>query len=401
MHQPVQGPGRVPTVGVEEEFFVVRADSRAPEPAGSRVVARARGAVGDLVAGEFHESQIEVRTPPCGDADEVHRALVSVRSAAAAAARAEGLALCASGTPVIGGPGARVVGDHPRYRAGVRQFGAMLDDFTVCSAHVHVHVPERETAVMAGNHVRPWLPLLIAMSANSPFFHGRDTGYASWRTVVRLGFPALSAPPYADSAAHYERLTAVLEASEAMLDANNPFWDLRPNPRVPTLEVRVMDVSADPADTAALAALVRALVVRSVTLVRQGDPGPRTCGELLRASYWRAARDGWAGAGVDGTAEEVVPFEVQAARLVGQVREVLAECGDLDRVTAFLGRLAARGCGAQRQRALWQRRHRPADVVDGLLAGAGSSATGGTGGHDATAERGTSVRRRAGDTGLV
>ncbi|MFF8842167.1 glutamate--cysteine ligase [Streptomyces sp. NPDC015127] len=370
MPEPVSGDGRMPTVGVEEEFFVVRADSRALEPAGSRLVAQTRATAGDLVAGEFHESQIEVRTPPCHDAGEVHRALASVRAAAAGAARADGLGLCASGTPVIGGPGARVVGDHPRYRAGIRQFGAMLDDFTVCSAHVHVHVPDRETAVLAGNHVRPWLPLLVAMSANAPYFHGRDTGYASWRTVVRLRFPALSAPPYAESLAHYERLTAALEASEAMLDANNPFWDLRPNPRVPTLEVRVMDVPADPADTAALAALVRALVVRSVALVRQGDPGPRTCGELLRASYWRAARDGWTGAGVDGSTEEVVPFEDQAARLVGQVREVLEECGDLGRVTAFLGRLAAQGCGARRQRALWERRSRLADVVDGLLAGA-------------------------------
>lgn len=383
MPEPVSGDGRMPTVGVEEEFFVVRADSRALEAAGPRVVARARGTAGDLVAGEFHDSQIEVRTPPCADAGAVHRSLESVRAAAAGAARAEGLALCASGTPVIGGPGARVVGDHPRYRAGVRQFGAMLDDFTVCSAHVHVHVAERETAVLAGNHVRPWLPLLVAMSANSPFFHGRDTGYASWRTVVRLGFPALGAPPYADSLAHYERLTAALEASEAMLDANNPFWDLRPNPRVPTLEVRVMDVPADAADTAALAALVRALVVRSVSLVRQGDPGPRTCGELLRASYWRAARDGWAGAGLYGTTEEVVPFEVQAARLVGHVREVLRECGDLDRVTAFLGRLATHGCGARRQRALWQRRSRLTDVVDGLLAGAGP----GPAGHGADAVR--------------
>jgi carboxylate-amine ligase len=356
------------TIGVEEEFFLVRTDSRAVEPAGGRVVARARETVGDLVAGEFHEGQLEVRTPPCDDTAALLRQLTAVRAAARDACGPDGVAPCASGTPVLGGPGARVLGDHPRYHAGVRQFGSMLDDFTVCSAHVHVHVPDREVAVLTANHLRPWLPLLVAMSANSPFFEGRDTGYASWRTVVRGRFPALSAPPYVDSLAHYERLTAALQESGAMLDARLPFWDVRPNPRVPTLEVRVMDVPADAADTAALTALVRALVVRSAERVRDGDNGEAVCGELLRAAYWRAARDGWPGSGPDALTGSVVPFAEQARRLVGHVRPQLEEYGDLEETAAFLRRLDRHGCGAQRQRASWARRSRLTDVVDDLLA---------------------------------
>ncbi|UYQ60506.1 YbdK family carboxylate-amine ligase [Streptomyces peucetius] len=363
------------TIGVEEEFFLVRTDSRTVEPAGSRVVARARETVGDLVSGEFHEGQLEVRTPPCDDTADLLRQLTAVRAAARAACGADGLGPCATGTPVLAGEGARVLGDHPRYRAGVRQFGSMLDDFTICSAHVHVHVPEREVAVLAANHLRPWLPLLVAMSANSPFFEGRDTGYASWRTVIRGRFPALSAPPYVDSLAQYERLTTALQESEAMLDASLPFWDVRPNPRVPTLEVRVMDVPADPADTAALTALVRALVVRSVERVRDGDAGPPVCGELLRAAYWRAARDGWPGSGPDALTERVVPFTAQARRLADHVRPQLEEFGDVRSVAAFLRRLDLHGCGAQRQRASWARRSRLSDVVDDLLA-----VTAGTGG---------------------
>ncbi|MFF3290408.1 glutamate--cysteine ligase [Streptomyces sp. NPDC003023] len=363
------------TIGVEEEFFLVGTGSRAVEPAGSRIVARARGAVGDLVSGEFHEGQLEVRTPPCQDTDELMRQLTAVRAAARDACGPDGLCPCATGTPVIGGEGARVLGDHPRYRAGVRQFGTMLDDFTVCSAHVHVRVPDRELAVLAGNHLRPWLPLLVAMSANSPFFEGRDTGYASWRIVVRGRFPALGAPPYVDSLADYERLTAALQESEAMLDANLPFWDVRPNPRFPTLEIRVMDVPVDVADTVALTALVRALVVRSVERVRRGDAGPRTCGELLRAAYWRAARDGWPGSGVDALTGRVLPFETQARRLVDHVRPQLEEYGDAECVAAFLRRLREQGCGAQRQRASWARRSRLTDVVDDLLAGTSGAGT--------------------------
>ncbi|MFJ8074275.1 glutamate--cysteine ligase [Streptomyces sp. NPDC096176] len=355
------------TIGVEEEFFLVHTITRTVEPAGSRIVALARETVGDLVSGEFHEGQLEVRTPPCDNAAELLRQLTAVRRAAGDASRADGLGLCAAGTPVIGGAGARVLGDHPRYRAGIHQFGTMMDDFTICSAHVHVHVPDREVAVLAANHLRPWLPLFVAMSANSPFFEGRDTGYASWRTVIRGRFPALSAPPYVESLAHYERLTAALQDSEAMLDANIPFWDVRPNPRVPTIEIRVMDVPTDPSDTAALTALVRALVVRSVERVRRGDRGPHTCGELLRAAYWRAARDGWPGRGVDPLTEQILPFAAQAARLVDHVLPQLREYGDVDRVDAFLRRLDEHGCGAQRQRAAWTRRSRLNDVVDGLL----------------------------------
>ncbi|WP_405843090.1 glutamate--cysteine ligase [Streptomyces platensis] len=358
--------GAYPYLGVEEEFFLLDPGSRAVASRGSRVVARARETVGDRVSGEFDECQVETKTPPCRDGAGLYDELVAVRGAAAAAARAEGLRICASGTPVMGRDGPAIVGEHPRYRAGLAQFGTLLEGFTICAAHVHVHLPDREVAVLVGNHVRPWLPLLVAMSANSPFLHGRDMGYASWRTVIRGRFPALGAPPYVQSLEHYERLTAALQESEAMLDANTPFWDVRPNPRLPTLEVRVMDVPADVADTVGLAVLIRALVVTAGARVRRGHHGPETCGELVRAAYWRAARDGWPGKGVDALTGRVLPSSVQAARLVEHVRPALEEHGDLDRAVGFLRRLAERGCGAQRQRASWRRRGHLADVVDDL-----------------------------------
>ncbi|MFC9241816.1 glutamate--cysteine ligase [Streptomyces decoyicus] len=351
---------------MEEEFFLIDPDSRAVSSLGSRVVARARETVGDLVSGEFDECQVEVKTPPCREGADLYGALLAVRGAAAAAARAEGLGICASGTPVIGREGPAIVGDHPRYRAGLDQFGALLDGFAICAAHIHVNVPDREMAVLVGNHLRPWLPLLVAMSANSPFLDGRDMGYASWRTVVRGRFPALGAPPYVESLDHYERLTAALQESEAMLDAGIPFWDVRPNPRLPTLEIRVTDVPAEVADTVALAVLIRALVVTAGALVQRGHSGPETCSELVRAAYWRAARDGWPGKGVDALTGRVLPCSVQATRLVEHVRSALEQHGDLDRAMRFLHRLAERGCGAQRQRASWRRRAHLTDVVDDL-----------------------------------
>ncbi|MEU7278335.1 glutamate--cysteine ligase [Streptomyces sp. NPDC045431] len=360
--------GEPPTVGVEEEFFLVDPADHSATAAGTRVVARVPPPLAESVSGEFTEYQVEGKTAPCSRVDELRAQLLAVRAGLAAAARAEGLRLCASGTPVLGGDGGRAdIAGHPRYGAGARQYRAMHDDFAVCAFHAHVHLPDRETAVLVGNHLRPWLPLLVAMSANSPFHQGRDTGYASWRSVIRGRFPCLGPPPYAESLADHERIAAAMAASEAMLEPGMPFWDVRPNPRLPTVEVRTMDVLSDVDDTVALTVLIRALVATAARRVAAGDPGPRTGAELLRAAYWRAARDGWSGHGVDAPTGRVLPTPVQARRLVEHVGPALRAYGDEGEVAAFLRRLELRGSGAERQRARLAAEPRLGAVVEGLV----------------------------------
>jgi carboxylate-amine ligase len=357
-----------PTIGVEEEYLLVDPDSRTPQAAGPRVVARAATDLGDSVSGEFTQYQIEVKTPPCADAAQLRTELLRLRASVVAAACAEGLRLCASGTPVLGTSESTPVGDHPRYRAGVAQYRGMLEDFTVCSMHVHVHLPDRELAVSVSNHLRPWLPLLVAMSANSPFHQGRDTGYASWRAVIRTRFPCLGPPPYAESLRHHEELAAAIVESGAMLDAQTPFWDIRPNPHVPTLEIRAMDVIADIGDATALALLLRALVTTAAAKASQGDPGPQPSSEVLRAAYWRAARDGWSGCGADALTGQILPTPIQAARLVDYVRPELEHHGDMQTVVEFLRRLSNRGAGAELQRRSDQLHGSLTGVVDDLVA---------------------------------
>jgi carboxylate-amine ligase len=249
----------------------------------------------------------------------------------------------------------------------VAQYRAMIDDFMVCSLHVHVHLPDRELAVRVSNHLRPWLPLLVAVSANSPFHQGNNTGYADWRAVIRSRFPCLGPPPYAESIQHHEELAIAMADSGAMLDAAMPFWDIRPNPKLPTLEIRSMDVPADIDDTVALAVLVRALVATSTDKALAGDPGPRPSSEVLRAAYWRAARDGWSGCGVDALTGQILPTSVQLTRLVGHVSAALERYGDTATMRAFVDRLNARGTGAELQRASLARHGTFAGVVDDLV----------------------------------
>jgi glutamate---cysteine ligase / carboxylate-amine ligase len=357
----------VPTLGVEEEHFLIDPASRTPQPAAARVVARAQPHLGDLISGEFTLSQIEIKTPPCVEAERLRAELTNLRTSAADAAAAEGVQLCASGTPVLASSGPTAVGDHPRYRAGVAQYRAMIDDFMVCSLHVHVDLPDRELAVRVSNHLRPWLPLLVAVSANSPFHQGIDTGYADWRAVIRSRFPCLGPPPYAESLRQHEELAVAMAESGAMLDAATPFWDIRPNPHLPTVEVRAMDVPADVDDTVALAVLVRALMVTVTERALAGDPGPRPSSEVLRAAYWRAARDGWSGCGVDAVTGQIRPAAAQLAGLVDHVGAALHRHGDTATVSDFVARLSARGTGAELQRASMARHGTFAGVVDDLV----------------------------------
>jgi glutamate---cysteine ligase / carboxylate-amine ligase len=356
-----------PTIGVEEEYFLVDPVTRAVTSAAGRVLARTQIDLGAAVSNEFTQFQIEVRTPPCTTAAALRGELLALRAAVTAAAAAEGVRVCASGTPILAAHEPWSVGDHPRYRAGVRQYRGMLDDFAVCALHVHVHLPDRELAVLVGNHLRPWLPLLVALAANSPFSCGRDTGYADWRSVIRSRFPCLGPPPYAESLRDHQELAVRMAESEAMLDADTPFWDIRPNPRLPTVEVRSMSVGPDVDDTVALAVVVRALVATASAKVVAGEPGPRPPSELLRAAYWRAARDGWAGCGVDALSGQILPTPVQAARMFDFLRPALEEAGDQKLVAAYRNRLEARGTGADRQRASAAEYGSLTAVVDDLI----------------------------------
>ncbi|MFC4062553.1 glutamate--cysteine ligase [Planomonospora corallina] len=356
-----------PLVGVEEEYLVVDPVTRAVAPRAAGVVERAAAELGGQVSTEITRFQVEAKTPPCSRVRDLEAELRRMRAAVAAAARSAGLALVASGTPVLGEVVPPPITDDPRYGVGIETYRALHDEQSICAGHVHVHLPDREKAVLVGNHLRPWLPVLVAMTANSPLWEGRDTGYASWRTLCWGRWPVAGPPPYFASLAEYERLTGTLTAAGVLVDPGTIFWDVRPSARLPTLEVRVTDVPATAGESALLAAVVRALVVVSLERVERGDPGPRPVDGLLRAAYWQAARDGLEGYGIDALTGERRPAAELVTALLRHVRPALEGTGDLDMATRRVRRLLAGGSGAARQRAVYGAAGRPADVVDHLI----------------------------------
>lgn len=359
--------GTAPLFGVEEEFLLVDPDTRAVAAQAAAVLDRARPALGDRVSGEITKFQLETKSLPCQNAGELLGQLTMAREGLAAAAGEEGLRIIASGTPVLGAFVPPPIIEGARPARGTANYRGLHDEQSICAVHVHVEMPDRERAVLVSNHLRPYLPMLIALTANSPYWAERDTGYASWRTMAWTRWPVAGPPPYFTSAAHYDELVAILLAADGLVDEGTIFWDIRPSAHLPTLEVRVADVPITAAESVLLAVLVRALAVSAAAAVDRGDPGPVIAAELLRLAYWRAARDGLDGCGIDVQTGRAVSAAELADRLLQAARPVLAEYGELDLVSDWLRNLIGDGTGAARQRAAAARRGSLTDVVDHLI----------------------------------
>ncbi|RKT54172.1 carboxylate-amine ligase [Saccharothrix australiensis] len=350
----------VPTLGVEEEFLVVD-DSGLPVPVAGEVVEAANRLGADLQP-ELTRVQVESNTPVCRTLREVRGHLLAARSTAAAAAMQAGARLLAVGVPLTG-PMGQPFSDSDRYRRIGEGYGLLAAEHGVCGCHVHVAVPDRETAVQVCNHLRPWLPVLLALTANSPIHQGVDTGCASWRSVLNSRWPCSGAPPYFTSAEHYDAVLATMVDSGAVLDPAMVYWDVRPSDHLPTVEVRVSDVPATVDESILLAALVRALVGTALEAVRRGERGLPVTTEALRAAYWRAAHDGIEGDGVDLFGNRRVPAAHLVRGLLRHVRPALRRSGELHAVNALLTKVLQNGNGAVRQRRAFRQRGRIEDVV--------------------------------------
>ncbi|GAA4953881.1 glutamate--cysteine ligase [Streptomonospora halophila] len=364
-----RGGAGVPTMGVEEEFFLVDA-SGALAPRSVEVLDSAAPGASALL-GEFTRSQVESAGPVCTRVDELLGGLRAARRRLAEAAAGQGVRVVAAGVPIMAESGPQRLNPGSRYRRIAERFGAVAAAAgTNCGCHVHVGVPDRDSGVAASNRLRPWLPVLLALSANSPVCEGADTGYASWRQPRWSRWPTGGPPPPMESAEHYETCVAALLESGAALDRRMVYWDIRLSDYNPTVEIRVCDVPSTPEESALLAVLVRALVSAALDDAAAGRTPARRDPAVLRGDLWRAARDGLEGSCPDPLGGgRLRPVHSVLAGAVEHLRPYLARSGDLGYALEALAELRTRGGGAARQRAAHARRSSAADVVD-YLAGA-------------------------------
>ncbi|WP_368680655.1 glutamate--cysteine ligase (plasmid) [Rhodococcus opacus] len=347
------------TLGVEEEFILVDPHTDRPSCHSTEVIAAGHG-LGIELQAEFFRCQIETATAVGTHIRDLHDQLCQSRAAAADAAARSGCQLLAVGT-AHHHPAPDSISDSSRYRRMVEHFG--IGAGLICGAHVHVGVTDREQAVQVSNHLRPWLPTLLALTANSPIAGGIDTGYASWRHIRAGRWPSAGPPPYFRSADEYDAATAAMLDAGIVLDPGMIYWDVRPSDRLPTIEIRISDVPATIAETVTLTTLAHALVITAADAIGRGEPAPVVGQEMLRWACWRAAHDGLAGHGLDLNTSTLVPAVRLIDQLLAHARPVLTELGEYDQVTTSVAAVLAYGNGAVRQRQVLARRGRLADVI--------------------------------------
>ncbi|KWX67547.1 glutamate--cysteine ligase [Mycobacterium sp. NAZ190054] len=351
----------VPTLGVEEEFLLVDPASGAPAALNRQVAARAAATDVELQL-ELTSCQVETTTGVVADAGELCEQLLRLRRTSAAAAERAGARLLAVGLPPTL-PHDFPVTDTPRYRDIGDRYGMIAHEQGICGCHVHVAVPDRDAAVAVSNRLRPWLPLLLALTANSAIYRNADTGHASWRSVLWARWPSAGPPPHFDSADEYDAAVQMLAHTGVIRDDGMVYWDVRPSAHFPTVEVRVADVPATVAETVLFAALVRGCAMTALDDERRGEPVLPLAPYALKAAYWKAAREGLDGDGVDLENHTAAPMPALLAGLVEEIRPALEATGDLPLVTAGLDRVVDVGNGAVRQRRAWRRAHDVGDVL--------------------------------------
>lgn len=371
------------TVGVEEELLLVDAESGRPRSVAARTLqyaAEAAASVGvsgpeasdeavdDAPGGslehELQQQQVETDTVPHIDMAALGDGVRAWRDHAIKAARRADARVIAAGTspmPV----GVAIVG-KPRYLQMVEHFGLTTTEQLTGACHVHVSVESDDEGVGVLDRIRGWLPAVLALSANSPFWQGEDTKYASFRSQAIVRWPTAGPTEVFGTADAYHGLVAAMIASGAIFDEGMIYFDARLSHHYPTVEIRVADVCPDAADTVLVAALCRGLVDTAAAEWRAGEEPLPLSTAMLRLMNWQAGRFG-----IEGDLIDPRTLTPRAAReivgdLVDHVRAALRENGDEMLVDEQVAQIFARGNGAIRQRAVLEKTGQLSDVVADL-----------------------------------
>jgi carboxylate-amine ligase len=351
------------TFGVEEELLLVDATTGEPRALATEILEDAEGQelAGFALEPEMQQEMIEVVGAPSASRDELLTRLREGRRTADRLARAHGgRAVALGGSPLQAHPHVTL---RERYRAISDDYAAMARATLECGFHVHVGIESEEEGVAVLDRVRVWLPLVLALSANSAFRDGEDTGYASFRFVVWHHWPTAGPIEVCGSVDAYRAFERALVDTGAILDTGMLYFDARLSRHHQTVEVRIADVCLHAEDAATIAGLVRALVDQAAADWRSGLTAPAVPAAVIRLASWMAARHGLRGRLVDPATGRPCAAADVIGRLLDTARPALRRHGDEDATAAGIERILARGTGADRQCAVFAATASVRDVV--------------------------------------
>jgi len=354
------------TLGIEEEFQVVDPETRGLKSHIQELFAEGEKRLKDEIKREMHDPVIEVGTPICANVSEARTEVTRLRGEIIRLARESGLRIAAAGTHPISHWATVAITPAARYDQIVYDLQMVARANLIFGLHVHVAVEDHETRIQIMNAARYFLPHVFALSVNSPFWCGQNTGWKSYRAKVFERFPRTGLPDYFMSSGAFDEYVGLLVQTNCIDNAKKIWWDVRPHPFFPTLEYRICDVPMRVDETICFAALFQAITVKLWQLHSQNMGWRLYRRSLLNENKQRAARWGIDGKLIDFGKRQEVPFGELLDELLEFVDDVVDGLGSRKEVY-YAREIMRRRTGADRQLAAYEKRHDLRDVVDLII----------------------------------
>lgn len=357
---------RLFTLGIEEEFQIVDPVSRDLKSHIEEILEEGKIILRENIKPEMHQSVVEVGTDICANVQDARREVSKLRKTLSGLARNNGLRIAAAGTHPFARWDAQKITDHVRYHEIVEDMQQVARANLIFGLHVHVGMPDRETAIQVMNTARYFLPHIFALSTNSPFWKGRDTGFKSYRIKIFERFPRTGIPDIFESLSDYEDYIKLLIKTNCIDNPKRVWWDIRLHPFFDTLEWRVCDIPMRVDETIALAALMQAVTAKLYKLFKQNLGFRIYKTRLLNENRWRAARYGIQGKLIDFGKQEEVPLVDLVEELLEFVDDEVDELGSRKEID-YIREIMKMGTGADRQKKVWEETKDINAVVDLII----------------------------------
>ena len=355
------------TLGIEEEFAIVDPETRELRSHIQEILEGGKVMLREQIKPEMHQSVVELGTEICQSIVDAREHVVELRSKLAELAGRGGLKIASVGTHPFSHWHDQLITEGERYQEIVKDMQLLARANLIFGLHVHVGIPERASAIHVMNQARYFLPHIYALSVNSPFWVGHNTGLKGYRLKVFERFPRTGIPDAFESLSEYEDYCKLLVKTGCVDNAKKIWWDIRLHPFFDTLEVRVCDAQSRVDDTLAITALIQAVIAKLFKLLRQNTTFRVYRRRLLDENRWRATRYGIDGKLIDFGREAEVDTRSLLNELLEFVSTEVEELGSRKEM-AHIERIMREGTGADRQLAAWKHTQHMKAVVDHIVA---------------------------------
>src|SRR6476659_4522764 len=350
------------TLGVEEEYMVLDPETHELKSHEQKIVQEGQKVIKDKVKAEMHQAVVEVGTDICQNIDEAYNDVATLRKTISGIADDLGLWVGASGTHPFSHWESQLITDHVRYSEIVNELQEAARSNLIFGLHVHVGMETREMAIHIANSARYFLPHVFALSTNSPFWEGRQTGYKSFRTKVFDKFPRTGIPDFFESIEAYDNYVNLLVKTNCIDNAKKIWWDLRVHPFFNTVEFRICDVPMTINETISITALFQAICTKLYKLRSQNLNFIIYQRALINENKWRASRYGIDGYLIYFGKEEEINTRVLIYELLDFVDDVVDELGSRHRL-AHVHKMLEGGTGADRQLKVYEQNKNLVEVA--------------------------------------